>query len=130
MSGYRSTTSARPYHSLSRLNDLPVIEVKIDRSFVSGCASDALKRGLCQTVVDLAHRFGATACAEGVEAPEDLRALIAMQCDTAQGFLFGEAMPAGKFTSTLLARSGTAMQMLLAASSDDPHQLLRTARGR
>jgi len=115
------------YASLSRLNDLPVIEVKIDRSFVSGCASDRLKRGLCQTVVDLAHRFGATACAEGVETPEDLRELITMQCDTAQGFLFAEPMPAGRLAATLLARSGKLMQLRLERSRGDPQWLAQTA---
>jgi EAL domain-containing protein (putative c-di-GMP-specific phosphodiesterase class I) len=115
------------YASLSRLNDLSVIEVKIDRSFVSGCSSDRLKHGLCQTVVDLAHRFGATACAEGVETPEDLRELINMQCDTAQGFLFAEPMPAGKFTGTQLARSGKLTQLRLERSRGDPQWLAQTA---
>jgi len=90
------------YSSLSRLNDLPFSEVKIDRSFVSGCASNDLKHSLCQTVVDLAHRFGATTCAEGVETSEDLRALMAMKCDTAQGFLFAKPMPAASLTSAAL----------------------------
>jgi EAL domain-containing protein (putative c-di-GMP-specific phosphodiesterase class I) len=115
------------YASLSRLNELPVIEVKIDRSFVAGCASDRLKHGLCQTVVDLAHRFGATACAEGVEAPEDLRELIKMNCDTAQGYLFAEPMPAGKLTATLLGRSGQAMQARIARALGDLERPARTA---
>jgi two-component system cell cycle response regulator len=114
------------YASLSRLNDLPVIEVKIDRSFVSGCSTDRLKRGLCQTVIDLAHRFGATACAEGVETPEDLRELIKMQCDTAQGFLFAEPKPAAKFAATLLARSGKLIQERLERSLGDPQSLAQT----
>jgi two-component system cell cycle response regulator len=114
------------YASLSRLNDLPVIEVKIDRSFVSGCSSDRHKHDLCRTVVDLAHRFGATACAEGVETPEDLRALVNMECDTAQGFLFAEPMPARKFAATLLARSGKLMQERLDKSRGAPPQLALT----
>jgi EAL domain-containing protein (putative c-di-GMP-specific phosphodiesterase class I) len=114
------------YASLSRLNDLSVIEVKIDRSFVSGCASDRLKHGLCQTVVDLAHRCGATACAEGVETPEDLRELVNMEYDTAQGFLFAEPMPADKFAATLLSQSGRLMQARLESLRSDP-QLVRTA---
>jgi EAL domain-containing protein (putative c-di-GMP-specific phosphodiesterase class I) len=115
------------YASLSRLNDLPVIEVKIDRSFVSGCATDRLKHGLCQTVVDLAHRFGATACAEGVETREDLRALIEMQCDAVQGLLFAEPKPAAKFAATLLARSGKSMQERIESSLGDPQRLAQTA---
>jgi two-component system cell cycle response regulator len=115
------------YASLSRLNDLPVVEVKIDRSFVSGCDSDRLKSSLCQTVVDLAHRFGATACAEGVETPEELRELVNMRCDTAQGFLFAEPMPVDKFAATLLARSGKLMQARIEKSLGDPLQLAQTA---
>jgi EAL domain-containing protein (putative c-di-GMP-specific phosphodiesterase class I) len=115
------------YASLSRLNDLPVIEVKIDRSFVYGCASDRLKHGLCQTVVDLAHRFGASACAEGVETADDLRALIKMQCDTAQGYLFAEPMPAATFAGTLMARSGKSMQALLEKSSSERQWLAQIA---
>jgi diguanylate cyclase (GGDEF)-like protein len=115
------------YASLSRLNELPVVEVKIDRSFVAGCSSDRHKRGLCQTVVELAHRFGATACAEGVDTPEDLRELIEMGCDTAQGFLFAEPMPADKLAATLLARSGQLMRVRLEKSRGDPQGLARTA---
>ncbi len=99
--------------SLSRLNDLPFIEIKIDRSFVTGCSSDRLKHELCQTVVDLAHRFGATACAEGIETPEDLRELINMQCDTAQGFLFAEPMPASELAASLLAGTASSAAMSL-----------------
>jgi EAL domain-containing protein (putative c-di-GMP-specific phosphodiesterase class I)/CheY-like chemotaxis protein len=115
------------YASLSRLNDLPFIEVKIDRSLVSGCSSDQVKRGLCQTVVDLAHRFGATACAEGVETPEDLRELVKMNCDAAQGFLLAKPMPADKFVATQLAQPKSLMQLLINKSSADLQQLSRTA---
>lgn len=115
------------YASLSRLNDLPVIEVKIDRSFVSDLASDRLKHGLCQTVVDLAHRFGASACAEGVETAEELSALMKMQCDTAQGFLFAKPMPAAELAGTLAAWSGKSMQALLESASGDRQWLAQTA---
>jgi EAL domain-containing protein (putative c-di-GMP-specific phosphodiesterase class I)/FixJ family two-component response regulator len=115
------------YASLSRLKDLPFAEVKIDRSFVSGCASNELKRSLCQTVVDLAHRFGATVCAEGVETVEDLRAVMAMQCDTAQGFLFGKAVPAANFTPTLLAAITGATRSLLQSPSAKDHWLAQSA---
>jgi len=92
------------YASLSRLKDLPFREIKLDRSFVTGCASDALKRGLCQTVVDLARRFGASVCAEGVETPNDLRCVMELGFDTAQGFLFAKPMPANQLLDLLVAR--------------------------
>jgi EAL domain-containing protein (putative c-di-GMP-specific phosphodiesterase class I)/FixJ family two-component response regulator len=78
--------------SLSRLTELPFAELKLDRSFVSNCAGDSLKRALCQTVVDLAHRFDASVCAEGVETAVDLDCLIKMGFDSAQGFLFAKPM--------------------------------------
>jgi EAL domain-containing protein (putative c-di-GMP-specific phosphodiesterase class I)/FixJ family two-component response regulator len=80
------------HSSLARLMDLPCSEVKLDIQFVSNCASDPLKQAVCGSVVDLAHRFGATVCAEGVERAEDLRCLREMGCDTAQGFLFAKPM--------------------------------------
>lgn len=112
------------YASLSRLNDLPFVEVKIDRSFVSGCASNQLKHGLCQTIVDLAHRFGATVCAEGVETTEDLRALLGMQCDAAQGFLFAKPMPAMQLTAAVLAAVPAATRAAMQTHSD--RRLART----
>jgi len=85
------------YASLSRLKDLPFRELKLDRSFVTNCAADPLKRGLCSTVVDLAHCFGASACAEGVETLDDLRCLRELGFNTAQGFIFAEPMPSPQF---------------------------------
>jgi EAL domain-containing protein (putative c-di-GMP-specific phosphodiesterase class I)/ActR/RegA family two-component response regulator len=107
------------YASLSRLKDLPFVEVKIDRSIVSACASNPLKHSLCQTVVDLAHRFGAKACGEGVETTDDLRALIAMGCDSAQGFLFAKPIPADQFTPTLVAGIAAAIRALLREPGKD-----------
>ena len=57
------------YASLSRLTDLPFVELKLDRSFVSNCAADKLKRALCQTVVDLARRLERR-CARKVSRPQ------------------------------------------------------------
>ena len=87
------------YASLSRLKDLPFSELKLDRSFVAGCADDPLKRSLCQTVVDLGHRCGASVCAEGVEEEGDLRALMSQSFDTVQGYFFAKPMPAADFTA-------------------------------
>ena len=92
------------YASLSRLKDLPFREIKLDRSFVTGCDKDELKRGLCQTVVDLARRFGATTCAEGVETADEFRCLSELGFDTAQGYLFAKPMPAAGLLDLLIAR--------------------------
>ena len=92
------------HSSLSRVKDLPFSEIKLDRSFVAGCASDRLKRGLCQTVVDLAHRFEASACAEGIETIDDLRCLVDLGFDSGQGFLFAKPMPREDFFNSLLSQ--------------------------
>ena len=92
------------HSSLSRLLELPCVELKLDRSFVANCAFEPLKYALCQTVVDLAHRVGSRVCAEGVEKVEDLMAVIRMGCDTAQGYIFAKAMPPGSFATDIIAR--------------------------
>jgi predicted signal transduction protein with EAL and GGDEF domain len=90
--------------SLSRLTDLPFAEIKLDAHFVSGCGAEALKQSLCKTVVDLAQRFGASVCADGVETETDLRCLATLGFDTAQGFLLGRPMPAAEFAASLIVR--------------------------
>lgn len=93
------------HSSLTRVKDLPFSEIKLDRSFVTGCASDPLKRGLCQTVADLAHRFEASTCAEGIETIDDLRCLVALGFDSGQGYLFAKPMPRGDFINSLLSHT-------------------------
>jgi EAL domain-containing protein (putative c-di-GMP-specific phosphodiesterase class I)/ActR/RegA family two-component response regulator len=94
------------YATLSRLTDVPFSELKLEGRFVRGCSSHKLQRSLCQTVVDLGHGFGATVCAEGVEETADLRALVEMGCDVAQGFLFAKPMPADQFVRFLTSPPG------------------------
>ena len=90
--------------SLSRIKDLPFSEIKLDRSFVTGCATDPVKYGLCQTVADLAHRFEASTCAEGIETIDDLKCVVNLGFDTGQGYLFAKPMPRADFFKSLLSR--------------------------
>jgi len=113
------------YASLSRIKDLPFVELKLDRSFVSDCASNKLKAALCQTVVDLAHRVGASLCAEGVETEDDLRCLVDLGFDTAQGFLFAKALPATQFIEFVRAKQNDSEWRTRFASTDAG--LLRTS---
>jgi EAL domain-containing protein (putative c-di-GMP-specific phosphodiesterase class I)/ActR/RegA family two-component response regulator len=92
------------YSSLARLLEIPCTELKIDRQFVANCSVEPLKHALCQTVVDLAHRVGVSVCAEGIETAGDLRTLIEIDCDTAQGFLFAKPMKADVFTDLLVKK--------------------------
>lgn len=89
------------HSSLARLDQLPFAELKLDRVFVDGCSRDRAKRAKCKAAVALARRFGLVVVAEGVETPEDLRALIGMGFDVGQGYLFARPMPAGDFVRHL-----------------------------
>jgi EAL domain-containing protein (putative c-di-GMP-specific phosphodiesterase class I) len=94
------------HSSLSRLRDLPCAELKLDRSYVSGCATDSAKQSVCAAAIELAHGFGLTVCAKGVENVADLRTLIDLGCHTAQGFLFAEPMGSMRFLQMLMGRAG------------------------
>jgi|HubBroStandDraft_1064217.scaffolds.fasta_scaffold64624_3 EAL domain-containing protein (putative c-di-GMP-specific phosphodiesterase class I) len=92
------------YSQLSSLRELPFAELKIDRSFVTGCSLDATNAAICQTVIDLAHRFGSDAVAEGVETQTDLQALMVMGCDFGQGVLLSPPMPKARLLELLQKR--------------------------
>ena len=74
------------YSSLSYLRRFPVDQLKVDRSFVAGVATDVEDRAIVASVIDLAHAFGISVVAEGVETRAQLEELGAMGCDLAQGF--------------------------------------------
>jgi EAL domain-containing protein (putative c-di-GMP-specific phosphodiesterase class I)/FixJ family two-component response regulator len=112
--------------SLARLRDLPCAELKLDRSYVSGCATDGAKQSVCAAAIELAHGFGLTVCAKGVENVEDLRTLIDLGCHSVQGFLFAKPMDPVSFVKMLLGRlAGTKPQS--GAPRDDAASLKRPA---
>ncbi len=92
------------YSSFSSLRALPFAELKIDSSFVKNCATDANNAAICQTAIDLAHRFGSMAVAEGIESMADLQALVVMGCDFGQGVLVAPPMPRERFLELLRQR--------------------------
>ena len=93
------------YSSFSSLRELPFVELKLDHSFVRNCATDATNAAICQTAVDLAHRFGSAAVAEGIENAADLQALMVMGCDFGQGVLIAPPMPLERFLELLCQRA-------------------------
>jgi diguanylate cyclase (GGDEF)-like protein len=80
------------YSSLSYLRRLPVHEVKIDRTFVQGMATDPGDLAIVRAVVDLSRHFGLTVVAEGVESELTLSLLEEIGCDLGQGFLFSRPL--------------------------------------
>jgi EAL domain-containing protein (putative c-di-GMP-specific phosphodiesterase class I) len=94
------------YSSLSRLSDLPIDTLKIDRSFVSRLPDDGLGRTLVATIISLAHAFGMSVVAEGVETEEQLGALRDIGSDEAQGFLLSKPVARDAFTELLEKGNG------------------------
>jgi diguanylate cyclase (GGDEF)-like protein len=80
------------YSSLSHLRRMPVDEVKIDRAFVQGMATDPGDLAIVKAVVDLSRHFGLTVVAEGVESELTLTLLEEIGCDIGQGFLFSRPL--------------------------------------
>ncbi|HZP70543.1 MAG TPA: EAL domain-containing protein [Pseudolabrys sp.] len=89
------------YSSLSSLRDLSFAELKLAASFVRNCAVDVTNAGICQTAIDLAHRFGSVVVADGIDAIADLQALIVMGCDHGQGMLVAPPLPKDRFLVAL-----------------------------
>ena len=98
----------RAHSSLARRKELPFAELKLDRSFVTDCGTSKVNAPLCKTVINLAHNFGCSAVAIGIEKAADAVALVSMGCDYGQGFLFGQPMPEERFLSLLRQRANGA----------------------
>jgi diguanylate cyclase (GGDEF)-like protein/PAS domain S-box-containing protein len=82
------------YSSMEQLRRMPVDIVKVDRSFVSGMASDSTDREIVAAVVGMARALNLCVVAEGIETREQAEALRELGCDIGQGFLFAKAVAA------------------------------------
>lgn len=80
------------FSSLSYLRSLPIHNIKIDRSFISGVPAVADCVALTKTIIAMAQALNMTVTAEGVETPEQTAFLEAHACDEVQGFLFGRPL--------------------------------------
>jgi diguanylate cyclase (GGDEF)-like protein/PAS domain S-box-containing protein len=82
------------YSSLGYLNRLPIDILKLDRSFVHPVTQGPEESALAQAIVKLAHIFGLTTVAEGIETGEQGEALRLLGCDFGQGHYFCRPVPA------------------------------------
>jgi diguanylate cyclase (GGDEF)-like protein len=82
------------YSSLAYLRDLPIDELKLDRSFVFPMADDARAAALVASTIDLAHSLGLRMVAEGVEDHVAYAELARNGCDEAQGYHMSRPLPA------------------------------------
>lgn len=95
------------YSSLSYLRKLPVHEIKIDRSFVEGIATEQDSRVVARTVINMVNSLGLRVVAEGVETLEQSLALRADGCFVAQGFFYHRPLAADSFALLLAASEPT-----------------------
>jgi len=79
--------------SLAYLRDLPVQELKLDRSFVRDIAVRERDAAIVRSTINLAHSLGMDLVAEGVEDASGAALLREMGCDIAQGYYFGRPQP-------------------------------------
>ncbi len=101
------------YSSLSRLTQLPIRELKIDRSFMRDIESNPRARAIVTTVVRVGQSLQLTVVAEGVETDGQCKLLTELGCDVVQGFLYAPALSPTAFGRWLLDHSaGRASAML------------------
>ena len=96
------------YSSLSYLRDLPIDELKLDRSFVFPMADDARAAALVASTIDLAHSLGLRMVAEGVETSVAYMELTRLGCDQAQGYYMSRPIPAAELDFWLSNRRAAA----------------------
>jgi EAL domain-containing protein (putative c-di-GMP-specific phosphodiesterase class I) len=80
------------YSSLAHLRTFRVNTLKIDRSFVEQLGAEGSDGAIVAGVVAMAHALGMDVVAEGVETGEQLRKVMDMDCDNAQGFFFARPL--------------------------------------
>jgi diguanylate cyclase (GGDEF)-like protein len=92
------------YSSLAYLKNLPVDQLKIDRSFISNMHDDPNDAIIVRSVIDLGHNLGLETVAEGIEDLETWQQLTALGCDSAQGYYLARPMPPAEFDVWLRKR--------------------------
>ena len=90
------------YSSLAQLKQLPVHELKIDKSFIQRLEHDVDDQIIVRSTIELAHNMGLHVVAEGIEDEFSLNWLAEHDCELAQGYFISRPKPAGELTSWLL----------------------------
>jgi diguanylate cyclase (GGDEF)-like protein len=93
------------YSSLGRLRELPIHEVKIDKSFVQRSGADHRDRAVVRSAVQLGHALDLAVVAEGVEDADTYAYLAREGCDVVQGYHLSRPLPPDEFTCWLAGRS-------------------------
>jgi diguanylate cyclase (GGDEF)-like protein/PAS domain S-box-containing protein len=105
------------FSMLSRLRELPIDRLKIDRSFVTDLARDIDARAIVGSTIAMGHALGLDLCAEGVESDATAELLRELGCDSAQGYHFSRPLPAAELAAWLRERSARGVVINLSANS-------------
>ena len=85
------------HSSLAYVKDLPVNELKIDRTFVMNMAEKTGDIAIVRSAIELGHNLGLRVVAEGVESEKQLQLLRELRCDVAQGYVISKPLPERDF---------------------------------
>jgi diguanylate cyclase (GGDEF)-like protein len=110
------------YATLKQLQRLPVNELKIDRSFISGIHRDRGNLTIVRSTIELGKQLGLKVVAEGVETLEEQRCLTSLGCDEIQGYYLAKPMPAADVAGWAEMRNA------LYENSREMHALLAVPR--
>ncbi|GAA6620766.1 EAL domain-containing protein [Scytonema sp. NUACC26] len=94
------------HSSLSRLQLLPLHNLKIDGSFIKNLTTDVKVAHIIRAIVTLGRGLGLRLTAEGVEKEEELEFLKSVNCEDVQGFLFYRPLSAQKVTEIMIGQWG------------------------
>ena len=92
------------YSSLSYLRDLPINEIKIDRSFILDIESNPSSRDFVKSIILLSHSMGYVVCVEGSETKNQVDILTELGADILQGYYFSRPLPAEDFAEKFLVK--------------------------
>ena len=93
------------YSSLSYLRRFPVDVLKVDKTFVDGLGvgGEGQASGLVEAILGMARTLGMSTVAEGIEQPDQLAELLALGCDSGQGYLLSRPVPPEQLPALLSA---------------------------
>lgn len=103
------------YSSLAHLREFELDRIKIDRSFIAASRTDKGSAAVVRAVTSMARDLAISTTGEGVESEEQLENLIALGCETAQGFLLGK--PLDVVSATALVESQASDMKRLVSSA-------------
>lgn len=89
------------YSSLTLLKDIPVHEIKIDKSLVNSLAENEKASFILETIAMMSHKLNVHTVVEGVETNEQLKILKQLGFNTIQGYLFSRPLPEDDFIALL-----------------------------